>query len=371
MINKFIKILQQVEKRAGLHTEADHSVELPYKRFGQVWIRADKPIGNLYAETIKHSELPFYPETNYKAWAVWLLKLFKLKKDRQKFGKLLGLGLNWHFLKTEYFPLRADIIYYRRHAIIMIYASLDEKKVVKVALSNWGKVTMKSEIASQRLASSIKSKDVFIPSVIAEFHDGSMDFTIEEYFAGKRLTFKDKKALEANFHKVFQFLMEFYLKNPIELQYLSKSKYLNHNFVEEFVKAQDQGENVISIYKRLYAKKKQMILCRIHGDLNHNNILLNKDEICIIDWGKSKLHYLSRDLDNSSYDTEGFYKEFMKKAKIDESKVYSYKEQLFLGRFIEMSRRIHNKIKHKTITTQFYSWTKYQNELLIKMGEGL
>lgn len=371
MIHKFIKLLQQVEKHSGIRKETESSFQLPYKRFGQVWIRADKPIKNLYAETLKYSELPFYPNTNFKAWAVWLLKNVNFKNQSYKFSELVGIGFNWYFLKTVYLPLRADIIYGRMPSIVLIYASLDKKKVVKVAVTKWGKIQMKSEIESQRLASSITSKDVFIPSVLKECHDDSMDYSIEEYFPGNKLSFKDKKTLEANYHKVFRFLMEFYLINPIELQYLSESKFLNHDFVEEFIQNQGQGESVISIFKRLSSEKKQMILCRIHGDLSHANVLLNSDKISIIDWGKSKLHYLSQELDNSSYDTEDFYKEFVIRAKIEENKVYSYKEQLFLGRFIEMSRRIHNRIKRKTIDAPLYHWVKSQNELLIKMGENL
>src|SRR5690606_20208209 len=105
---------------------------------------------------------------------------------------------------------------------------------------------------------------------------------------GKRQSFKNRNLLEANYHKVFQFLLKFYLKNPIELQSLSESKFLNHDFVEEFISKQTHGEKVLSIYKKLYDEQKKMILCKVHGDLNHNNILSNGETVCIIDWGRSK-----------------------------------------------------------------------------------
>lgn len=371
MIHKFIEILQQVEKDAALLKEGDYNSELAYKRFGKVWIRADKPIKEQYLKTLKYSELRFYPCTNYKAWALWILRVFKLKNSSLKLKELLGIGLYWPFLQTTYLPLHADIIYGRMPSIILIYTSLKEQKVVKVALTKAGKIQMKFEITSQRLASSIESKDIFIPKILSEDHEDEIDYSIEEYFAGRKHSFKNKKKLEANYQKVFRYLMKFYLKNPIQLQSLSENRFLNHDFVEKFIYKQEHGDEVVAMYKNLYAKKKQMILCRIHGDLSHGNVLENNGKVCIIDWGKSKLHYLARDLDSSSYDTEDFYREFLEKASIDENKVYSYHEQLFLGRFIEMNRLIHNGIKRKTINNHLYNWVKLQNEVLMKMGEKL
>lgn len=108
-----------------------------------------------------------------------------------------------------------------------------------------------------------------------------------------------------------------------------------------------------------------------HGDLSHKNILADGDRVWIIDWEKSKLHYLARDFDNLSYDTIGIYEEFITKAQIDKKEVYSYKEQLFLARYIEMNRLIHNGIKRKTITPYLYTSTNQQIQTLMKMAEKL
>src|SRR5690606_15180817 len=103
--------------------------------------------------------------------------------------------------------------------------------------------------------------------------------TVEDYFEGEKQSFKNRRVLEANYHKVFQFLLKFYLKNPIELQSLTENKFLNHHFVEDFITKQPNGAKVVSIFKSLFAKKKKMILCRIHGDLNHSNVLSNGNTV--------------------------------------------------------------------------------------------
>lgn len=230
---------------------------------------------------------------------------------------------------------------------------------------------MANEVESQNLASSIVCGNVYIPSIIQEFHKGDIDFTVEEYFEGKRQSFKNRSQLEANYHKVFQFLLKYYLRAPIELQALSENKFLNHEFVEEFISKQSHGNEIISMFKKLYAKEKRMIMCRVHGDLNHNNILSNGDRVCIIDWGQSKHHYLFRDLDNSSYNTEPLYNEFIDNANISKEDVYSYGEQMFLVRFVEMNRLIHNGIVRKTISPLLYTWVKQQNIKLFKMSHAL
>jgi len=363
-----IKKLQEVERLSEVNLESTKLL-IPYKRFDQVWIKADKPVMEIYATTLKNSELQFYVSKNLKAWVRFGLSILKSKNNKQILMKLLGVRVVWRFLEKVDFSLYADIIYYRQRAVVMVYNK--EKKVVKFALTQRGKKDLRNEVISQRLASTIPSKQVFIPKIIKEFRNEDVEFTVEEYFEGKRQTFKNKSVLEANYHKVFQFLLKFYLSAPMELQALSGSKFLNHEFVEEFIRKQTHGAEVVSIFRKLYAKEKRMILCRIHGDLSHNNILIGNDKVCIIDWGKSKQHYLARDLDNSSFDTEDTYNNFVKQAKIDDSEVYSYREQIFLARFIEMSRLIHNGIKRNTLTPYLYSLTKSENMRLLKMGQKL
>lgn len=367
MKSEFIKQLERVESLGGINLEAE-KVLIPYRRFNQIWIKADRPIVDIHATTLQNSELQFYASKNLKAWALYVLNRLKGKK-KQSLKNLLGIKISWRFLGEVDLPLLADIIYFRQHSIVLVYAH--EKKVIKVALTNRGRRDMNNELESQRLASSILSEDIFIPSIIQEFHQDDIDFTVEDYFEGKRQSFNDKKLLETNYYKVFQFLLKFYLSAPIEIQELSESKFLNHDFVEEFIRKQNHGEEVISIYKSLYAKKKKMILCRIHGDLNHNNVLSNKDAVCLIDWGRSKHHYLFRDLDNASLDTEPIYEQFIELSKIDSNEVYPYYEQLFLENFIEMCRWVYNGIRRNTIGPGIYNWIDAKNKRLIKISKKL
>ncbi len=369
MINKFIHLLKKIEKLAHI-SDSEKSFK-PYKEFKKVWIRADKPLRIIYKKNLQNSELHFFPNKNYRVWGVWILKLFGFKKTNRKLQKLLGIGLNWKFLKKQNLPLEADLIYYRHHTAILVYKGAEHRKVIKVALTKVGQTIMQPETNSQRLAASIQSKNIFIPAILQEYKDGDIYFTVEQYFEGKRQSFKNKKTLIANYHKVFEFLMKFYLKNPIQLKDLSESKFLNHTFVEGFIEKRNRGTEVLNIFKHLYSKRKKMILCVIHGDLNHNNILYDGSTVCIIDWGKSKLHYLSEDLDNTSYDTRSFYKEFIKKADIKNSEVYSYHEQLFLGRFVELNRRVFNTVKRKAVKSQFLIWVENQNQILIEMAKNI
>ncbi|MGB3342515.1 MAG: phosphotransferase [Aequorivita sp.] len=360
-----IKKLQEVERLSEVNFDSNKLLT-PYRCFNQIWIKADKPVMEIYATTLKNSELQFYTSKNLKAWAIYVLNRLKGKK-KQSLKNLLGIKMVWRFLEIVDLRLHADIIYFRQHAVVMVYNK--EKRVIKVALTQRGKRDMANEVESQNLASSIACENVYIPSIIQEFHKDDIDFTVEEYFEGKRQSFKNRGLLEANYYKVFQFLLKFYLSAPIELEVLSESKFLNHEFVEEFISKQAHGNEIISIFKKLYAKEKRMIRCRIHGDLNHNNVLYEGDRVCIIDWGGSKHHYLFSDLDNASFDTQVVFEQFIELSKIDTERVYPYYEQLFLEIFIEMCRWIHNGIQRKTIGPGFYKWIDIKGKRLLEISE--
>ena len=119
-----IKKLEKVEKLGGLKSEPK-GILIPYKRFHQIWIKADKPIVDIYATTLKNSELQFYASKNLKAWAIYVLNRLKGKK-KQSLKNLLGIRVSWRFLGEVDLPLLADIIYFRQHSIVLVYAH--EKK---------------------------------------------------------------------------------------------------------------------------------------------------------------------------------------------------------------------------------------------------
>lgn len=278
-MKNYIDILQRVEYQVDFLSK--NAVDIPYKKVGDVWIKANHSLIKTYQKTLKNSELPIFPDSGYKTWGVFILSKLKGKEIKTNFKKLLGIGLNWRFLKKEYVPLQADILYYRTRAIVMVYTT--ERKVVKVALTKPGQRDMANETESQRTASAIAIPGISVSKIIQEFHDNGLDFTVEEYFIGKKQSFKDKKILEKNYAKVFDFMIEFYFKYPIELESLYDSRFLNHEFVEEYIKNVEGGETLLSIYKKLSVKEKKIIKCQIHGDLNHRNVLSNENQLCIID----------------------------------------------------------------------------------------
>lgn len=123
--------LQDVERLFGITIKSE-KLGIPYKRFNQTLIRADKPIMDIYASTLKNSELQFFVNKNVKAWVVYILNSF-LKKKKQPLKNLLGIKRVWRFLEVIDMPLHADIVYFRQRAVVMVYSK--EKRVVKVALT--------------------------------------------------------------------------------------------------------------------------------------------------------------------------------------------------------------------------------------------
>lgn len=135
-----VNVLQHAEYQPDIFHQS--VVNIPYKIVGDVWIKANHSLIKTYQKTLKNSELPIFPNPSYKTWGVFILSKLKGKETKTNFKKLLGIGLNWRFLKKEYVPLRADILYYRTRAIVMVYTT--ERKVVKVALTISGQQDMKN-----------------------------------------------------------------------------------------------------------------------------------------------------------------------------------------------------------------------------------
>src|SRR5690606_38634645 len=133
-MKNYIDILQRVEYQVDFLSK--NAVDIPYKKVGDVWIKANHSLIKTYQKTLKNSELPIFHNPSYKTWGVFILSKLNGKETITNFKKLLGIGLNWRFIKKEYVPLRADILYYRTRAIVMVYTT--EKKVVKVALTKPG-----------------------------------------------------------------------------------------------------------------------------------------------------------------------------------------------------------------------------------------
>src|SRR5690606_6018367 len=103
------------------------------------------------------------------------------------------LSFNWFFLKKEYFPLQADLIYHRHHHAILIYAK--EMQVVKIGLTGWGKVKLQSEMDSQRCAFNIQQNKIIIPFIFKIHNQDDTMFYVQQLVEGKKLSFKNRNRL--------------------------------------------------------------------------------------------------------------------------------------------------------------------------------
>lgn len=139
-MKSFIDILQRAEHLADFLPRK--AVKRPYKIVDSVWIKGELSLRKTYNKTLKNSEILVFPYPIFKIWIAFVLQKLKCKETKTNFKKLLGIGLNWRFLKKEYVPLQADILYYRTRAIVMVYTT--ERKVVKVALTISGQQDMKN-----------------------------------------------------------------------------------------------------------------------------------------------------------------------------------------------------------------------------------
>lgn len=355
-----INILKKIQAIEDLLLDNSKGGEIQYKKFGKTWIRADRPFVSLKEDTLNFSELQVQPNWNMTNWGIWFLSLFKKKKEPILFHNLLGIQLLWKSQRKRFLPCRADIIYDRGSSIILVYASLQRPFVIKLAISEAARQSLQSETQAQKRAFEIKSQDIVIPEILKECYEEELFFIAETYFKGKKQSFDNSEKLQRIFGKVFDFLLEFYLANPIELKGLTNNRYLDNPVVENFISNQKYGISIIDNFRKLKSKDLKLISGIIHGDLSHNNILTNHEEICIIDWGKSKTTFLARDLDNSSFDTKGVFEELIKQGNLPAEELYTYHEQIFLENYIELNRKLYKWLIWKKKSSNFNLWINSQ-----------
>jgi serine/threonine protein kinase len=360
MLENYSNMLSRVENIAQLSLKKNNFNT--YLIYGNLLInstlRKNSPL-------LKNNEIQFLPNINLKHWVLWFLSKLKIKNNKITLRSLLGFYLCRPFLKKTQLPLNTDIIFYRFHNAIMLYDFLEKGKVLKVALSDWGKVKINIEREVLHNISKFKHHKVKVPLIILDNDDVDANFFVQDFFEGNQLTIKDD--LSEVFELVFDFLKKFYVSDGIELKSIYENPFLNHTFVEDYIISQKGGKEVVEIYKRLLRKDKRMLWGWVHGDLSHHNILYNQDQICIIDWGKSKKNYLAVDLDITNFRTNDVFDAIIYESGIDKESIYTLNEQIFIKRFAEVNRLVHNGIKRKTLSNTFYKWVENQNEILLSI----
>lgn len=300
-----------------------------YKKFSDSYIRADLSTKELIKVFI-HSEHSLFPIFNLKAW----YKYLKQKKYK-KFLSSSGVLLQWFFLKKEKLPIQADLVYVRHGYIIMIYANLEVPKVVKIAKNKSAQRVLRKEAEKLEYISRFQNEEIFIPKLLdSDFTENSLNYTVEEFFPGKRQTFKNRRRLRHSYENVFKFLVEVYLQHEITLYKVDKKNLKNFKEVIEFFESFKHGSEANRLVLPLIEKKRCLILTFVHNDLNHKNILTGRRKIGIIDWADSGYEYLSQDLRTSSFSTHKVFEEFVIRAKIDQEKIYDFHEQLVLGDYL-------------------------------------
>lgn len=364
MIANHLSLIHRAEQKIGV---ASSGTAQKFKRFGNTWIKADKSLKEVY-NTIQYSELPWGMNTTYTVWGKWFLRLFKRNRKNVKAIKLFGIKNLWNFTSSVYQELQADIIYIRSTTIILIYATLEKPRVVKIAFTkNSIKLTI-NEIQAHKIAFKTKHLGIVIPDIYhSEMEDKSM-LVIEEYLRGKKQSFKDNERLQSSYKRVFPFMIKHYLNNPIELKPLSEISLLKKEAVLREVAEKKEGKFMIDIVNHLKEKNKNLIRCCVHGDLNHNNVLSCPDgNIAIIDWALSKHDYIYKDLKISKIDTESFFYNFIEKAKLTNKNIYDYHEQFFLGLFIYNCRLI-ARTHRKAVADRIHRFIESNHKKLIDLA---
>lgn len=355
-MTKKLKRIESIEKELLNITQ-----ETPPKTFRNIntyqWIQnAFWPLGayRVLSKTPLGNVLPAHPK-------LWInnLRIFFGNKTLNKRGykNLTGYLLLFPFVKKKQYKVLANAFYFKRgkRYVVLFYTSSSINSVFKVVTTSKTKhiyqfkQEFSLEIEGQKEANKIKHPTVFTPKLKSYQLEGEIIF-IEQEFIPKSKSLKYLSVSKANqiLEEVFDFMLEFYKKNKLELKKLKQITY-DKEKIEFVLDYYQLDAKIIAKYESLIQQKKKLIYGKIHGDLHYENILYTKEKkVCIIDWGKFKdAYWVEETINGFIYFPENLVSDFFYKIKnhfaFDINEMYTVKEQQFLIVCQQLFKRVSNE----------------------------
>jgi len=295
----------------------------------------------------KFSEIIPFPFLNIKVIINFTKEVLRGKINTTKIKHFLGLVLLWPSYRKIRLFIHSDLIYLKRGFTILI--NEQEKIVIKYNdnLNQFAFDSMQREYSSQLIANNIIDDYITTPKIISQHSLDNLFSYSQEFIIGKNLHIYDNATIELTYKKIFDFLYKFYKQNGIQLVSHKDNEFLFHEHVEKFlIQHFPKFRSLIYRFNEIDQKNKLMFYGKVHGDLSLNNVIIDSHgNIYLIDWGKSKPHYLANDLKCSNYDANDLFNRMINENKINYMDIYSLKEQIFIERFIEINRLTYNRIK--------------------------
>lgn len=273
------------------------------------------------------------------------------KGEKVKWSQLVGTFIMSYLNQKKTIFINSDYFICRKQ-IISIYSSQDTPFVLKTCLHDDNIIKqINQEIKNYLLIESleIKFNKVQVPKVLYKGNEEGLPYFTLEYVIGDNLKGKNRQELAWIYITIFDFLFEIYKKIGVELHLI---KYHHHTKNISKVKEKLVGfkgfDFILNKYEILSSTQKKLPYSFVHRDLSHNNIILKNSIVYLIDFGKSRKGFLIEDWDTEFFDSANVHKKFLKEFSIDYTKVFSFYEQVFLIRFLEIIKLVNNGNPKKT-----------------------
>lgn len=348
MKNFQLEILKKVED--SIFQEKLSQKKKVYRKIDFYYINSFKYPFQCFFKLSEVSSIRKFPILDTRAWLIWFFSGIKVKKFQKKsLFNLLGVLPSWWFLDKAELDLTTNFIYSRGHSIVMIYPDHWNPCVIKVTIPTSpakGASLKNSEIDSLKTANSIFHPVVSSPKFLEEAEGDNYSYFVQEFVSGSEITSVLPIKRRRIYDSVFEFMVEFYLHNGVELIQPELDDYFENPLILQFFQQRDYFI-VIEKIQDLFESKKKMFYTMIHNDLYHKNILVNKGKIHVIDWGNSERNFLVRDFSNKKFNAKIVFNKILESFESNIEEIFNLQEQIFIEEFIDTCLLIEKYYKKK------------------------
>lgn len=352
MKKEIIESILEIENQY-FQIESKAHATVSYKKIGFFYIRMFSFPFELIRELNKINSIRKFGSFNSRAWLIWMIGNFRKKKIQIKsLYNLSGVYASWFFLPILKFPFKADFFYNRGRITTLLYPNIENPIVLKMfLLSDKGSNSyLEKESEILKSAGSIRNKKVKTPRFISYHRKEKLEYFTQTYINARSLgsisVFKKKKI----YLDLFDFMIDFYQKNKINLIAPENSSWKNENVVF-YLESFPEGKILLRNINSLVNQNKKMINVMLHNDLFDNNILIDKNKIIwVIDWGNAVRGNLVRDFSRKSFKWNQVFDKVVISECISQSEIYNLKEQVLIDQFFEtcdMIRQLHKGGKNR------------------------
>lgn len=277
---------------------------------------------------------------------VFLKNLISGKFSSELFKKaFFGSFLVYPFAKNFLANIKADAVLDNGTRKLLFYRNVQSPFIIKIFESYQNYSYEKSALQS---AMNVCNTEVGVPKIL-DFKEDNL-FAIKQQWLVNTVTLRQCPTYVHDIitAKVMVFMKQFYMITNVAVINTSSLNLENYFQIKDYLLKQE-GLNFLMKFEELIASNKKVFFGLKHGDLNVDNILVEKntDKIYLIDWGEGFEGLIITDLTKERSSGQLVFNELIEESFIEKQFIHTFEEQEYLDLYLKFVNKIYKRYLNK------------------------